>query len=279
MKRRTNLALDSDAPEAARQRRVNSGRNMSRLLISSIGLLLSIIMLPTSSISSETPSMTRQLGLRIKTIYIDPWYGGKEFGPRLSKTTYAKDVTLEIATKMKGQLEASGFNVYLSRQDDHFIPVEKRTVQARQNGVDIYLKIKISNRKKDCISISLPPLMVSKEPSDPKKKEELNTELDRIVADLKKDDKIEESVMIANSIAKKLKSGSNSGCLQLVRRFDYVLLETPMPAVSIDFGVSLASKKQSYILDATIQNNIVQALADAIKAYVDERVPKNDSAM
>jgi len=47
-----------------------------------------------------------------------------------------------------------------------------------------------------------------------------------------------------------------------------------MPAVSVEFGVSSTPKKQSYILDTTIQSKVAQALADAIKEYADERAPR-----
>lgn len=247
---------------------------MSRLLISSAWLLLSIVIFQGSSASSETLSLTRQPGFRVKSIYIDPWYGGKESGPRLSKKRYGKVVTLEIAKKLKVLLESSGFNVFLSRSDDQFIPVEERTVQARQKGADIHLKIKINKRKEDCIDVFLLPLVSSKRPTDPKTKEVPSAEPDRIVGDLKANDKYEESLMIADTIAKKLLSSDSSDCIQLLWNYDYVLLNTPMPAVSVEFGVSSTPKKQSYILDTTIQSKVAQALADAIKEYVEERAPR-----
>jgi N-acetylmuramoyl-L-alanine amidase len=93
---------------------------------------------------------------------------------------------------------------------------------------------------------------------------------------LKVDDKIEESLMIADSIAKKLKSSNGLGCVQLLQSFDYVLLNTPMPAVSIEFGVLLPSKNQAYVLDAAFQDKTAQSLASAIKEYADLRTPKTN---
>jgi N-acetylmuramoyl-L-alanine amidase len=209
-----------------------------------------MVIFPGLSASSETPSLTRQPGFRVKSIYIDPWYGGKESGPRLSKKKYGKVVTLEIAKKLKVLLESGGFTVFLSRSDDQFIPVEQRTVQARQKGADVHLKININKRNKDCIDIFL------------------------LSADSKANDKYEESLMIADTIAKKLLSSDSSDCIQLSRSNDYVLLHTPMPAVSVEFSVSPTPNKQYSILDTTIQNKVAQALADAIKEYVNERSPR-----
>jgi N-acetylmuramoyl-L-alanine amidase len=247
---------------------------MSRLLISSAWLLLSIVIFPGLSASSETLSLTRQLGLRVKSIYIDPWYGGKELGPRLSENKYSKEVTLLIAKKLKTLLEASGFIVYLSRPDDQFLPVEKRTVQARQKGADIHLKIKINKGKKNCIDIFILSTMRTKQTIDAKTSEELGQEIDRIVSDLKADDKYEESLMIAGTIAKKLNSSDSSDCIQLLRNFDYVLLNTPMPVVSVEFNVSPTPKKQPYVLDTSFQDKVAQSLADAVIEYAAERAPK-----
>jgi N-acetylmuramoyl-L-alanine amidase len=247
---------------------------MSRQLISSALLLLSMVISPGSSASSEALSLTRQPGFQVKSIYIDPWYGGKELGPRLSKKKYGKVVTLELANKLKVLLESSGFNVFLSRSDDQFIPVEQRTVQARQNGADIHLKITINRRYEDCIDIYLPSLASSKRPPDPKTNEVPSPELDRMLADFKNKDKHEESLLIADSIAKKLLSSDSSDCIRLLWNHDHVLLNTPMPSVSVEFGVSPALNKKAYILDTAIQNKITQALADAIKEYVDERASR-----
>ena len=218
--------------------------------------------------------LSKQLGLRIKTIYLDPWYGGKETGPRLSQVKRGKDVTLELAQKMKGLLEAQGYMVYLSRSGDEFVPLEMRGAQARMKQSDIHLIIKISETKKDCISIYTEPRSTKKRTENTTTSNDPSKGLGQILDTLAADSKHEESLTLAGTISKRLNEGDISDCIQLLRSFDYVLLNAAMPAVSVDFGVSPTSKKQPYILDSNYQNSVSNLLSDAIKEYADDRAPK-----
>lgn len=147
------------------------------------------------TISAER--LSKKLGLRIKTIYLDPWYGGKENGPRLSQAKRGKDVTLELAQKIKGLLEAQGYAVYQSRSGDEFVPLEMRVAQARLKQSDLHIVIKITRSKKDCISIYTEPRPVSKPKSVEKNSDDPSKGLNQILEVLAADDKHQESLSLA----------------------------------------------------------------------------------
>jgi N-acetylmuramoyl-L-alanine amidase len=246
---------------------------MRLLLIALTILLLSALFaLPGWSFGAE--SLSKKLGLRIKTIYLDPWYGGKEKGPRLSKVKWGKDFTLEIAQEMKKLLKTRGFTVHLSRSDDSFVPPESRAFQAHAKHSDLYIAIKVAESKKDCISIFTDPKPIKKHNVVSEKTDDPSKELNEILATLSADDKHEESVSIAGTISKKLSESDLFDCIQLLRSFDYALLNTSMPAVTLDFSVSSAATRQPYIIDAAFEKSVAQLLSDAIKEYVDDRAPK-----
>ncbi len=246
---------------------------MRRFLITSAIIFSSLLICQGTSIGAE--SLSKKLGLKIHTIYLDPSYGGKARGPRLSKDKLGKDITLEIAQKMKTILETKGFAVYLSRSEDRSVPPDTRATQAHSRQSDLYIGIKVTKAKKDCISIFTEPKPIKKHQVANNKTDDPSKGLNEIFAALATDDKHEESLTVAGTMSKKLSESDLFTCIQLLRSFDYVLLNTSMPAVTIDIGVSPTSTKQSYILDA-FENSIAQFLSDAIKEYADDSAPKTN---
>lgn len=247
---------------------------MRRVLIANAIILSALLVYHGTSIGAE--SVSKKLGLKIKIIYLDPSYGGKERGPRLSKDKVGKDVTLEIAQRMKAILETKGFAVYLSRSDDSFIPPETRVAQAHARQSDLYIGIKVTEAKKDCISIFTEPKRIKKHQMVNEKTNDSSNGLNEIFAALSADNKHEESLSIAGTLSKKLSESDIFSCIQLLRSFDYVLLETSMPAVTVDFAISPTQKNQPLILDAYYKNSVVQLMSEAIREYADDRATKTN---
>jgi N-acetylmuramoyl-L-alanine amidase len=218
--------------------------------------------------------LSKQLGLRIKTIMLDPWYGGEEKGPLIGQK-YGKDITLEIAQKLQGQLEASGFKVYLTRTGDRLVPLEDRVFQGKSKGADVHLAIKVSLAKNDCIKLFIASLPI-KEPRSAtvtKKTEELGTELNEIFGNLVADDIREESLLISKIILDKFKEGLSTNCVELRKGKDYILKNAQSPTVMVDFSISPTAQKP-FTLDTASLDKIAGLLADSIKQYSDNRAAK-----
>lgn len=78
----------------------------------------------------------------IQRIVIDPGHGGKDTGTR--NDTYGlleKDLTLNLAFRLKKVLENAGFQVKLTRTKDVFIPLEERSAIANQFGADFFISL------------------------------------------------------------------------------------------------------------------------------------------
>lgn len=94
----------------------------------------------------EIASLKQALGLKIKTIVIDPGHGGHDPGAVGPSGLREKDVNLKIAKRLRERLieEGKSFgieNVYLTRSSDRFIPLEERTAIARKRKADIFISI------------------------------------------------------------------------------------------------------------------------------------------
>ena len=86
-------------------------------------------------------SLSRQLGLRVSRVVIDPGHGGHDPGAKTKGLTEA-DLVLDVALRLEQLLsKQDGFDVVLTRRVDTFVPLEERTAIANREGADLFLSI------------------------------------------------------------------------------------------------------------------------------------------
>lgn len=79
---------------------------------------------------------------RLITIAIDAGHGGEDPGARGRKGTLEKDVTLEIAKKLKDRVDNEpNMRAVLTRDGDFFIPLHVRVEKARRIRADLFVSI------------------------------------------------------------------------------------------------------------------------------------------
>ncbi|GAB4337539.1 MAG: N-acetylmuramoyl-L-alanine amidase [Candidatus Abyssubacteria bacterium] len=88
----------------------------------------------------------------LTTIVIDPGHGGKDFGAQGRGGLLEKDVTLDIALKLKEILEnGTDLKVVLTRSGDYFVSLKERTIIANQakDGLpaDLFISIHTNSHK------------------------------------------------------------------------------------------------------------------------------------
>lgn len=75
-------------------------------------------------------------------IVLDPGHGGIDSGAKGLDGTLEKVVVLDFASLLKHKLEETGkYSVYLTREDDTFIPLGKRVRKARELDADLFISI------------------------------------------------------------------------------------------------------------------------------------------
>ena len=86
-------------------------------------------------------SLSRQLGLGVARIVIDPGHGGHDPGARAQGLTEA-ELVLDVALKLEQLLRTQpGVEVILTRRTSTFVALEERTKIANQAGADLFLSI------------------------------------------------------------------------------------------------------------------------------------------
>jgi N-acetylmuramoyl-L-alanine amidase len=86
-------------------------------------------------------SLSRQLGLGVARIVIDPGHGGHDPGAMtdgLSEAALVLDVALRLEKLLAKQ---PGVEVVLTRRANVFVPLEERTAMANREGADLFLSI------------------------------------------------------------------------------------------------------------------------------------------
>ncbi|MDO9289089.1 MAG: N-acetylmuramoyl-L-alanine amidase, partial [Thermodesulfovibrionales bacterium] len=89
--------------------------------------------------------LSRMFGLEVKTIMIDPGHGGSDSGTTGTMGTKEKDITLDIAKKLRERLRKYGrYNILITREQDTTLPLNQRVELARSSRADIFISIHLN---------------------------------------------------------------------------------------------------------------------------------------
>lgn len=102
--------------------------------------------LRTSSVPLSTPyRMSRAvLPLSIKRIVIDPGHGGKQHGAISESGVSEKDITLDIALRLRRLVEQASFEVLMTREKDETLKLDKRVDFANASNADLFVSIHVN---------------------------------------------------------------------------------------------------------------------------------------
>lgn len=243
--------------------------------------------------ADDSLSLSRQLGLKIKTIAIDAGHGGRDPGALGKSGLMEKTITLDIAKRLATLVkERLGCKVVMTRDSDVFIPLEQRPFIAKSNNADLFVSIHVNahrKRKTRGIETYIQSLRASDRDAmetaarensmSTKRLSELKSELDRIFADLAKDDKLEESLQLAHAVQGSLVETmkpikGHVVNLGVKRAFFYVLINTEMPSILAEVGFISNPDEEKLLRTDSYRQSIAEALYQGVKKYVDARSPQ-----
>jgi len=182
-------------------------------------------------------------------IVIDPGHGGKAPGGVGPHGEKEKDITLEVGRILAKRLSDEGVEVFLTRDNDTYIPLEERTAFANKHNADLFVSIHVNAteaRYRDGVETYF--LNLTTDASSNKVAERENAMssssmqgLHLIIKDLMLNAKINESSRFAtftqNAIISSLrKTGYTGKDLGVKQAPFYVLMGAQMPAILIEMG-------------------------------------------
>lgn len=199
----------------------------------------------------EDPVVSTHMLLKPKQnalIVIDPGHGGKDLGTHSRKPPYQeKYLTLTTAYMLQNYLKQYGYEAILTRKDDVFVALDKRSTFANEKRPKLFVSIHFN--------------------SAPNKKAE-GIEIYYYKAGNKerkvKSRKLGEAIMgkiVAHTSAKS--RGVKAGDLAVVR-------ETNMPAVLVEGGFLTNEKERVQLKNAVYLKKLALGIAQGIQDYLSQ---------
>ena len=84
------------------------------------------------------------LPLTVKRIVIDPGHGGKQHGAISESGVSEKDITLDIALRLRRLMENGSLEVLMTRDADETLGLEKRVAFANAHKADLFVSIHVN---------------------------------------------------------------------------------------------------------------------------------------
>jgi N-acetylmuramoyl-L-alanine amidase len=99
---------------------------------------------PPTTPTGPLPAIDPLPGM-LRTVVIDPGHGGEDAGARGPGGASEKDITLQVARRLKAAIESRmGLRVLLTRDTDAEVPIDRRTSLANNNKADLFLSLHIN---------------------------------------------------------------------------------------------------------------------------------------
>jgi len=225
------------------------------------------------------------------TVVLDPGHGGTETGAEGKKGTggkpglFEKDVTLDIARRLRTLLQAQGgINVLLTRDDDAVVALDDRTALANQNHADLFLSIHVNSApRRDARGAETYFLSYASKDEDVRTlaamennaagvdKEKLGAApegLELVLWDLAQSQYLQESGALAGSIQKELNEALGARDRGVRQAPFRVLMGATMPAVLVEVGFISNPTEETSLATEEYRDKIAQALSRAVGAFL-----------
>ncbi len=219
-------------------------------------------------------------------IVIDAGHGGKDPGAIGVTGTYEKDVVLDIAKRVRNNLKEYHYDVKMTRTNDQFISLEKRTELASQYGADLFISIHANSstsRRPSGLEVYFLRDLEWKEKKDPQRERNHDIFFKQLSLQ-RKDDAVE--AIVSDMLFQHKASASNSLAVLLSERLEretraknrgvfragfFVLRNTLMPAVLIEVGFLSNSREERSLNSPQYRQSLADGISKGIKEYVDHR--------
>jgi N-acetylmuramoyl-L-alanine amidase len=238
---------------------------------------------PATRNSDGQRSMTRVLGLKVGRIVIDAGHGGHDHGTAGRNGLLEKDVVLDVARRLSRLVsERLGSEVILTRSDDTFIPLERRTQIANEHRADLFLSIHANSSPIRAISGAETFYLnfsTSKADLDVAARENASSqksvyELKDLLQKIALQDKVEESREFASRIQTALYAFSSRSNSRLrnrgVKKAPFVvLIGAQMPSILAEIGFISNSREESQLARPDYRQKVAEALFKGLSQYAE----------
>lgn len=224
--------------------------------------------------------------LGIERVVLDPGHGGDSPGARIGSAVAEKELTLDIALRLRELLAAAGFEVAMTREDDRAVTLEERAGFANRAGADLFVSIHVNwIENRDVRGVETYYLGSTDDPFVTRLAAAENVDSGYAQADLKEllasvyaglrgDASRRAAAEIQRALLRSLRSVNPAIADRGVKTAPFlVLAETEMPAVLAEVSC-LSNHEEAELLSRPLYRQyIAEALAAGIVRFAEGRRP------
>jgi len=228
-------------------------------------------------------SLTRALGLKIGRIVIDAGHGGHDTGTIGPTGLMEKDLCLDVALRLgkiiQQRLPSAG--VVFTREDDTFIPLERRTEIANEAKADLFISVHANSsqdRQARGIETYYLNFTGSSDAMEVASRENALSangvhDLQDIVTKIARSEKIEESrdlaTMIQDSLSKRMENLNRGERNRGVRKAPFVvLIGADMPSVLAEISFLSNPSDEKWLKNPDNRQRVADGLYRGIESYL-----------
>lgn len=195
----------------------------------------------------------------LKTILIDPGHGGEDPGA-VGKKYKEKDITLQIAKKLRTALLKKGYKVYLTRDKDTSLSLDSRSAKCHAVGADLFISIHCNATAKKTITgietfCLTPEGAPSTSDSKPGQKKENGNAFNK------------NNFFLAYQIHLGMLASARSLDRSVRHARFAVLRKSPCPSVLVEVGFLSNSWEENRIAGDDYQGKVVSGIVEGVMKY------------
>jgi N-acetylmuramoyl-L-alanine amidase/type II secretory pathway predicted ATPase ExeA len=229
-------------------------------------------------------SLTRELGLKINRIAIDPGHGGSDTGTVGPHGLLEKNLCLDVALRLGQLIEQNieGAEVVYTRKDDRYVSLEERTAIANRAGADLFISIHAnSSDSRETRGVETYYLSLAASPESMEFVTRENAlaqsplhDLPELIERITRNEKIAESKQLAvdlqDSLSQRLQLMSRRETNRGVKQAPFIVLTgADMPAVLSEISFVSNASDESLLLESGQRQRIAEGLYRGIADYLD----------
>jgi N-acetylmuramoyl-L-alanine amidase len=224
------------------------------------------------------------LPLAVRKIALDAGHGGDSLGTRTPLGVLEKDITLDIARRLRVLLEAGhGFEVVMTRKEDSAVSLAERAAIANRSGADVFVSVHVNwieNRTARGVETYflgptndpfLNRLAALENRDSGYSMADMRQLLDGIYAGVRQDKSRQLAEVVQGALFRSL-GRVNPGIEDRgVKSAPFiVLLSTQMPAILAEVSCASNAEEARLLAKPLYRQYIAEALAGGLRAYASE---------
>jgi N-acetylmuramoyl-L-alanine amidase len=234
--------------------------------------------------AAPTPEPVIPIAARpaLQTVVIDPGHGGADTGSRGASGVEEKQVTLEVARRLKAMIETRlGMRVVLTREDDRAMGLDERAAVANNSKADLFLSLHLNSAIESTVAgAEVYYLSLDRDVQDATRDGEpaavslpvlggRNRPIDIVLWDLAQARFVDSSAVLAGMLGEELQMRVAMGRRTIQQAPLRVLTGANMPAALIEMGYLSNREQEKQVQSSDYQASLAESLYSAVARFRD----------